>query len=160
MGEPILTMVRANDVARGPCDAPECARVAGRLRSNPLLDERPRRFDGIQVVRVRRQISDGGAALFNEQAHGELLVCLEIVEHDDVAWAQARLQSAAHPRRERCRCSRRATSSTASPSRPAEGHRSTSSCRPSSSAALPHIRCRAGPMRAIGPSQCWRRLHR
>src|SRR5688572_3521402 len=97
MGAPVLTMPRAYD-ASGPLGGGSQRRTGARRHgAHALLDEGPRGFDGIEVMRVRRQEADGGARLFDQRADASRLVRGQIVEHDDVAAAQAGHQSAVHP---------------------------------------------------------------
>jgi hypothetical protein len=49
-------------------------------------------FDGIEVGAIRRQESEVRAGCFNRGANRGLLVDREVVQHDDIAWAECRQQ--------------------------------------------------------------------
>src|SRR5919109_3255760 len=97
MGAPVLTMPRAYDASGTLRGGSQGNAGAWRDRTNALLDQCPRGFDGIEVVRVRRQEADGRAGLLDQGADLSRLVRGQIVEHDDVSATEPRHESALHP---------------------------------------------------------------
>src|SRR2546422_2434013 len=76
---------------------------SGCNRADPLLDQGPRRFDWIEIVRVGRQKLECRAALFDQVADASVLMRPQVVHDDDVAHAQFGHQAALHPRDEALR---------------------------------------------------------
>jgi hypothetical protein len=97
MGAPVFTMSWAHDASRSLRRGTQGSTGAWRDGANALLDQGPRGFDGVEVVRVRRQEANGGARLLDEGSHASCLVRGQIVEHDDVSAAETRHESALHP---------------------------------------------------------------
>jgi len=97
MGKPLTAVMRTDDVA---CRAGDASQREGRpwgVGPDALLDESPGRLDGIEIVRVGRQVAHGGAPLFDQRADFRGFVRLQIVEQDDITRTQARPEAAAHP---------------------------------------------------------------
>ena len=88
MGEVLTTMIGRDDVARSASDSAECTNRAWCIIANAPFHETPGGLDRIEVVRVGRQEFQGGAALFDEEAHLRGLVRLQVVEQDDIAAAR------------------------------------------------------------------------
>src|SRR5512138_1940221 len=97
MGAPVLTMPRAYHASCTLRGGSQGSAGAWRDGANALLDQSPRGFDRIEVVRVRRQEADGRARLLDQEADASRLVRGQIVEHDDVATSESRHESALHP---------------------------------------------------------------
>ncbi len=76
--------MRTDDVASRARNAPQRPGRARPVRSDALLDQSPRRFDRVEVMRVRRQKPHGRAALFDELANGRRLVRIQVIEQDDI----------------------------------------------------------------------------
>ena len=97
MGEPVVTMSRPYHVTRalrGPSQGDRGARGHG---ANALLDQRPRGFDRIEVVRVRRQEPEGRARVFNQVAHLPGLMRRQVVHEDDIPGAQLPHEVSSYP---------------------------------------------------------------
>src|SRR3990170_6467698 len=103
MPKPLATMMGPHDVASRPRDAAQGARRPRSVGPDPLLDEAPRRFNGVVVGRVRRQEPHRGPALLDQALHGRRFVRPQIIEQHDVAPAQAGRQPAPDPVLERRR---------------------------------------------------------
>jgi hypothetical protein len=84
----------ASRTLRGDSQGGACAWRDG---AHALLDQGPRGFDGIEVMRVRRQEADGRARLLDQGADASRLVRGQIVEHDDVSATEARHEPALDP---------------------------------------------------------------
>ena len=88
MSKPVFTMARL-DHPRRPLG---CMTKGGpRPRSDgadPFLDQAPPRFDGIEVVGVRRQVFQAGPGTFDERPHHAGLMGRQVVQHHDVATPQ------------------------------------------------------------------------
>ena len=97
MLKPLATVMRADDMPGGACDTSQRTGLARRMHPDPFLDEAPRRFDGIEVGRVRRQEAQSGATPLDEPPDRRRRVRLEIVEEHDIAAAQARRQASTNP---------------------------------------------------------------
>src|ERR1700694_2058726 len=97
MAKPLSTMMRPDDVACGARDLPQRPSCARRVRADALLDQAPRRFDRVVVVRVRRQKLHGGTALLDELSDRRRLVGVQVVEQDDVSAAEPWRQSGTNP---------------------------------------------------------------
>jgi len=97
MPKPLTTVTWTNDVAGRARDAAQRAGGARPVLSNALLNESPRRFDRVVVMRVRRQKSDGRAAPLNELSDRRRLVGVEVVEQHNVPAAEPWRQSSANP---------------------------------------------------------------
>ena len=100
MSKPLTTVMWPDDVARGPRDATQGGGGPWGMATNPSLHEPPRRFDGIEVKRVGRQIPQRRAACLDPRANRGLFVRLEVVHQDDVARSQMRHQGPPHPQEE------------------------------------------------------------
>src|SRR5262245_42268131 len=97
MGEILTTVIRRHRVAAGAGNASQGRSGPWRALTNVAFHETPCRLDRIEVVRVRGQSFEHGAALLNEEVDFRSLVCREVVEHDDIAASQPRRQSATNP---------------------------------------------------------------
>src|ERR1700720_4597701 len=97
MPKPLTTVTWTNDVAGRARDAAQRAGGARPVFSNALLDESPRRFDRVVVVRVRRQKAEGGPPRLNPLSDRRRLVGVEVVEQHDVPAAEPWRQSGADP---------------------------------------------------------------
>ena len=65
--KPLTAMMRMENIARGAGHASQCGRRPRGVRANALLDEAPGRLDRIEIMRVGRQIPQGGAALVDQR---------------------------------------------------------------------------------------------
>jgi hypothetical protein len=63
-------MIRRDDVARGARDTPKGTRGTRRIFANAFLHQRPRRLDGVEVMRVGRQVPQRRTALFVSRRDG------------------------------------------------------------------------------------------
>src|SRR5215475_13430464 len=97
MAKPLTAVTRTDDVACGARDMSQRTRRARRVLANPLFDQTPRGFDGIEIVRVRRQKANRGAPRLDQVANCRRFVCIEIVQQDDVAASQPWCQTRANP---------------------------------------------------------------
>ena len=89
--------MRTNDVTCCARNLPQGSSRAGRVLADTFLDQSPRRLDGIQVVRIRRQKPQGRASRLNELSNGRRLMCVEVVEQHNVSATEPWRQAAAHP---------------------------------------------------------------
>src|SRR5690606_38140453 len=101
MDEILSTVEGRHGVPCGPGDSAQRAPGAWSVGPDPLLDETPDRFNGIEVMRVGRQVFHPRAAGFDAGPDLPGLVSREIVEHDDVAAAQPWCETASDPGDER-----------------------------------------------------------
>ena len=90
-------MMRSDGESCGAGRPTECLGVAGRVRPDAFLDQPPRRFDRIEIVRIGRQKADRGAPGFDELLDPRRFVGRQIVEQDHIPAAQARRQLRFHP---------------------------------------------------------------
>src|SRR5688572_18121734 len=97
MGAPVLAMPRAYHASGTLRGGSQGSAGAGRDRAHALLDQCPCGFDGVEVVRVRRQEADRGAGLLDQRADASRLVRGQIVEDDDVSATETRHESALYP---------------------------------------------------------------
>src|SRR4029079_2977942 len=97
MAKPLATMTRANDVASGARDLSQRRRRARRMLADPAFNQSPPGFDGIEIVRVRRQKVHGGAARLDKLADRRRFVRVEIVQQDDIPSTEPWRQAGAHP---------------------------------------------------------------
>ena len=88
MGEPVLTMSRSDNMSGA---LRRSAKYRGRARCDrpdPLLDQRPPRFDRIEIVRVGRQEAERCGRRFNQLANLPRLMGGQIIHDDDITVAQ------------------------------------------------------------------------
>src|SRR5437899_11640394 len=97
MPKPLATMMGLDHVASALRGASQGDRGARAVLANTFLDQSPRRFNGIEVVRVGRQELYRRAACLNQAAGRDRLVRAKIVEQDHVPGPQLRGQSCVDP---------------------------------------------------------------
>src|SRR6478672_8496932 len=97
MGKPVAAMIRTNDAAGALGGRTQEAARAGRHRADALLDQRPTRFDGVEVIGVRWQEAHGRPRRFDCVADPTRFVGGQVIEHDDIASSEARHQASLHP---------------------------------------------------------------
>src|SRR5690349_11784447 len=100
MGKPLLAMPRLDDE---PCVLSGAAQGQLATRSdfsNVLLDQAPGGFDGVEVMRVGREITEPRSARDDRRFHSGIFVRTQVVEYDDVAAAQAGGEPLSDPRDE------------------------------------------------------------
>src|SRR5215218_1725666 len=101
MRVPLATMMRLDHVTRRAGHAAEGRAGARGEGTDALLQQRPRAFNRVVVVRVRGQEPEAGATCVNDPADAWVLVGAQVVEDDDVAGAQLRREPVADPGDER-----------------------------------------------------------
>jgi hypothetical protein len=94
MSNVLTAMMRTHDMTSGANHPSQRGRCPRRLRANALFDQRPRRLDRVEIVRVRWQVAQAGATPLDERAHVGSLVRLQIVEEHHVTTMQARHEAA------------------------------------------------------------------
>src|SRR2546423_7580483 len=97
MGKPILAVTRSHDPMGALRGAAQRRAGARRHGANPPLHQRPRRLDGVEIVRVGRQEAQRRADAFNQFPHLSRFVRGEIVQDHDIMGAQVPHQVAPHP---------------------------------------------------------------
>ena len=86
--------MRTHDVASGAGCAAECDACPRRNGPEMFFDQRPRGFDGIEVVRVRRQQFHRRLTAFDDRTDDRILVRFQIIQHHDVTGPVVSLRSA------------------------------------------------------------------
>ena len=119
----------------------------------PLLDQRPARFDRVEVVRVRGKKSQRGAGSFDEVPHRAGLMGAEIVKEDNVAAPEPRDQPAADPHREPVGVHGVPVGRHRDPAVDAHRAHHRADWCPSSWAAARSVPCPAAATHASGPSR-------
>ena len=97
MSEILAAVMGTHDVTSGAGCAAERGACPRSHRPELFLDQRPRGFDGIEVVRVRRRQFHRGLAAFDDRTDHRILVRVQVVQHHDVARPQVRHQTAPDP---------------------------------------------------------------
>src|ERR1044071_2415185 len=85
MRKPLTTMSRGHSEARTSGYAAQGNRVAGREATNLLLLESPAELDGVEVVRVGRQVDHANAACSAQRGDARVVMCGQVVEDEYVA---------------------------------------------------------------------------
>ena len=97
MGEILTAMMRTHDVATRTRDAAEGLTRPWCVGADVFLNERPCGFNGIEVVRVRRQQFHAGSATFDDGADHRRFMGVQVIKDDDIAWPEVAGETAAHP---------------------------------------------------------------
>lgn len=97
MGEPVATVPRRDPISRSPRDAHEVGACSWRVLADVLLLKSPAWLDGVEVVRVRRQVEQANAEVLAPRFHARVVVGLQVVEHENVAALQPRQQRVNEP---------------------------------------------------------------
>jgi hypothetical protein len=113
--------MRAHRVASCAGNSAEGRRVARPTGLNVFLDQCPGRLDGIEVMRVGRQILHRCPDAFDGPPYGRLFVRAEIVQHHDGAPPQPRDECAPDPPEERLRVDGAPAGAEGHPSPPTDG---------------------------------------
>src|SRR6266705_1909202 len=100
MREPVVTMSRSDNAPRALRGLPQCDAGARRDGANTFLDQGPRGFNRIEVLRVGRQEPQRRPDALDQIADGARLMRGQIVHHDYIAAAQVPHQVATDPRHE------------------------------------------------------------
>src|SRR5581483_7812808 len=90
-------MMRTDDVACRARDVPQGAGRPWRMFADALLDQTPRGFDRIEVMRVRGQKADRRAAGLDELSDRRRFMRVQVVEEHDVTTTEPRRQVSADP---------------------------------------------------------------
>jgi hypothetical protein len=96
----MATMTDCDAIAGAASDAPEMVGRAGRVFANLLFLQRPRRFNRIQVGRVRRQVQQAHSMGAAGRADADIVVRRQVVHDQDIAGPEARQQLPREPRDE------------------------------------------------------------
>src|ERR1700691_3733693 len=89
MGEPLVTMPLGDLVTGSVRDTNEITWGPRRMFSDVLLLQGPPGFDGVEVVRVGRQVDESHAKMAAPEADPRVLVGPEVVHDEDVASLKA-----------------------------------------------------------------------
>ena len=98
MGEPLSNVSRADLVPGTTCDADKVGRSSWGVLPNVLLLKRP--ADGVEVMRVGREVDEPDSEARAPVLHAGVLVRAEVVEQQDVSAAQTGQELGNEPRHE------------------------------------------------------------
>jgi hypothetical protein len=85
VGKPAATVPRCDAVTRTARDAPKRVRIPRRATPNDLLLQCPRRFDWVEIGRVRRQVHDTNSVCPSSWNYATIVMGTEVVHDEDVA---------------------------------------------------------------------------
>src|SRR5215204_4529799 len=97
MRKPMTTMTGGDAIAGAASDAPEMVGGAGGVFADLLLLQRPRRFNRIEVWRVRRQVQQAHATGAAGRANAGVVMRGQVVHDQDVTRTQARQELPREP---------------------------------------------------------------
>ncbi len=95
--EPTAAVLRRDAIASSPCNPTKRVLRSRCVTTDKLLLQSPRRFDRIEVRRVRRQVHHLDAPRPADAKDSVVVVSLEVVHHDDVASSKLRKQLRPEP---------------------------------------------------------------
>src|SRR5262245_39022497 len=87
-------------VPSSPSNSAQSIAIAWSDSPNVLLLQRPRRFDRIEVGRVRRKVANLDAAKGTLRSYASVVMSSEVVQDDDVPALELRKQFRCEPRDE------------------------------------------------------------